>query len=131
MTTFHRAGASSPLSLPILAIAVSALTACVASTPSNQTLEAAEKAIAEAETVLVRDYPPAELGEARDNLSAARAAAKQDNMGLAAALARSSEANAKLAVAKAEAEKSRRMGEVQRGTDGAAQKLKPAPVDES
>lgn len=71
----------------------------------NQALQAAELAIASAEQARVADYASPELGEARDKLTAARAAVAKEEMVSAARLAEQARADAELAMAKAEAAK--------------------------
>lgn len=71
----------------------------------NQELQAAELAIATAEQARVADYASPELGEAREKLTAARAAVAKEEMASAARLAEQSRADAELATAKAAAAK--------------------------
>lgn len=106
------------------------LTACASTPPPNQALQAAEQAIATAEQARVADYASPELSEARDKLTASRAAIQQKNMVLAQRLADESRADAQLASAKAEAAKAKVVNddmqksnvtlkqEMQRNTDG-------------
>ncbi len=80
-----------------------ALSAC-ASTPEPPTreLQAAESAIASAEQDRVATYASAELREARDKLSAARTAVRNEEMVRARYLAEESRVHAQLAAAQAE-----------------------------
>lgn len=71
----------------------------------NQELQAAELAIANAEQARVADYASPELGEAREKLTAARAAVAKEEMSSAARLAEQARADAELATAKAAAAK--------------------------
>ncbi len=71
----------------------------------DQALQAAELAIATAEQARVADYASPELGEARDKLTAARAAVAKEEMVFAARLAEQARADAELATAKAEVAK--------------------------
>ncbi|TJY61014.1 DUF4398 domain-containing protein [Sinimarinibacterium sp. CAU 1509] len=73
--------------------------------PPTKALQAAELAIANAENERVADYASPELGEARENLTAAREAVLRDKMVVAERLAEQSQANAQLATAKAEVAK--------------------------
>ncbi|HEX7718791.1 MAG TPA: DUF4398 domain-containing protein [Woeseiaceae bacterium] len=79
------------------------LSAC-ASTPEPPTreLQAAESAIASAEQDRVATYASAELREARDKLSAARTAVRDEEMVRARYLAEESRVHAQLAAAQAE-----------------------------
>ncbi len=89
----------------VAALAAGALLigAC-ASTPQPPTeeLQAAESAIANAEQSRVADYASAELTQAREKLTAARAAARNENMQQAEYLAVESRVHADLAHAQAE-----------------------------
>ena len=77
--------------------------ACAAPQPApNEAIQAAELAIASAEQARVADHASAELGTAREKLTAARAAIAQEDMVLAGRLADESRADAELATAKAE-----------------------------
>lgn len=82
------------------------LSAC-ASTPAPPTaaLQAAEIAIANADQARVADYSIAELGEAREKLTAARRAVQKEDMVLAQRLAEQSLVDAQLALAKADVAK--------------------------
>lgn len=106
-----------------------ALSAC-ASTPNPPTeaLQAAELAIVNAEKARVADYASPELGEARDNLAAARTAVQAEKMELASRLAESSQANAQLATAKAEAAKAKVVNEeMQKSIDTLKQEMQRNP----
>ncbi len=78
------------------------LAACT-STPKPPTLaiQAAEQAIANAEQGRVADYASPELAEAREKLTAARAALQEKKMAVAQRLAEQSRIDAELALAKA------------------------------
>lgn len=84
------------------------LAAC-ASTPQapTQALQAAELAITQAEQARVADYASPELGQARDNLTAARGAVAKEEMVLGQQLAERSRLDAELAIAKAEVAKAK------------------------
>ncbi|MGV8837888.1 DUF4398 domain-containing protein [Cellvibrio sp.] len=71
----------------------------------DQALQAAELAIATAEQARVADYASPELGEAREKLTAARAAVAKEEMTTAERLAEQARADAELATAKADAAK--------------------------
>jgi hypothetical protein len=94
----------SPWFLAAAMTGVLTLAAC-ASTPAAPTaaLQAAEQAIAHAEQQRVADYASLELGEAREKLTAARAAVQHEQMVLAGRLADESRVSAELASARAEA----------------------------
>lgn len=84
-----------------------------ASTPKAPTeaLQAAELAIATAEQERVADYASPELGEARNNLTAARTAVAEKDMVRAARLAEKSRADAELATAKADVAKAQEVND--------------------
>jgi hypothetical protein len=89
-----------------------AITACAsAPLPPNRELQAAQTAIDSAEQARVADYASPELGQARDKLSAARAAVQQEDMESARRLAEQSQVDAQLALAKAQATKARLVNE--------------------
>jgi hypothetical protein len=80
-----------------------ALTACAtAPEPPTRALQAAESAIASAEQDRVATYASAELREAREKLTAARAEVRDENMVNARYLAEESLVHAELAAAQAE-----------------------------
>lgn len=100
----HRGSIASYLSVIVLSGAVLAGCSSQPKAP-DQALQAAELAIATAEKARVADYASPELGEARDKLTAARAAVAKEEMVSAARLAEKSRADAELAIAKADAAK--------------------------
>lgn len=123
-----------PLRLPIATAAKYMGTAVVgllllggcASTPMPPTaeLQAAEQAIASAERARVADYASVELSEARDKLSAARIAVKEEEMTKAQRLAQQARADAELASARAEVARARVVNEqMQKGTDTLKQEM--------
>jgi hypothetical protein len=85
----------------LLVAALLALGAC-ASTPLPPTVElqGAEQAIAAAEEARASEFAPLPLREARDKLTAARAAVQKEDMVQAAWLADESRVNAQLATAR-------------------------------
>jgi hypothetical protein len=106
-----------------------ALSACASTPPApTEALQAAELSIVNAEKARVADYASVELGEARDNLTAARAAVQAEKMELASRLAESSQANAQLATAKAEAAKAKVVNdEMQKSIDTLKQEMQRNP----
>mgnify|MGYP002759374324 CR=1 FL=1 len=98
--------------LAIVALSGALLAAC-SSPPKapDQALQAAELAIANAEQARVADYASPELGEARDKLTAARAAVAKEEMLSAARLAEQSRVDAELATAKASAAKAQEVND--------------------
>lgn len=104
-------GKSAPR-VAILALSGALLAAC-SSPPKapDQALQAAELAIATAEQARVADYASPELGEARDKLTAARAAVAKEEMLTAARLAEQSRVDAELATAKASAAKAQEVND--------------------
>lgn len=113
----------------VAAMLLLALSACASvPQPPTEALKAAELAIANAEKARVADYASPELGEARDNLTAARAAVEAEKMELASRLAESSQANAQLATAKAEAAKAKVVNdEMQKSIDTLKQEMQRNP----
>lgn len=108
------------LSLHLPALAALLLLGGCASTPKPPMaeLQAAEQAIASAERARVADYASVELSAARDKLSAAHSAVKEEKMVLAQRLAQQAKADAELASARAEVAKARVVNEqMQKGTD--------------
>jgi len=78
------------------------LAACATVTPApNLALQAAESSIENADRERVSDYDLPELGQARDKLTAARAAVEDNDMVLARRLADEARVSADLASAKA------------------------------
>lgn len=105
------------------------LAAC-ASAPQapTQALQAAELAIANAEQARVADYASPELGEAREKLTAARAAVQEEHMVLAQRLAEQSRVDAELATAKFEAAKANSVNdEMRKSTDALKQEMQRNP----
>jgi len=92
-----------PISL-LLLLSLTGLAAC-SSPPPEQELQAAELSITNAEKARVADYASPELGEARNKLTAARAAVSEGDMEDAKRLAEQARVNADLATAKAAAAK--------------------------
>jgi hypothetical protein len=101
------------------------LTACATEPlPPDQELQAAALAITSAEQARVADYASPELGEAREKLAAANAAAQQKNMVDAKRLAEQSRLDAELATAKAEAIKAKTVNdEMKKGTESLQQEM--------
>lgn len=86
--------------------------------PPTQAMQAAEAAIATAEQARVADYASPELGEAREKLTAARAAISEKKMDVAQRLAEQSKVDAELALAKASVAKAGVVNdEMQKSTD--------------
>ncbi|TAJ54686.1 MAG: DUF4398 domain-containing protein [Nevskiaceae bacterium] len=110
---------------PALLAALLLATACAsAPLPPTDALQAAELAIRTAEQARVADHASPELGEARDQLTAAQAAVQQENMVEAQRLAERSRLSAELATAKAEQAKARVVNEeLQKGTDSLKQEM--------
>jgi pyruvate/oxaloacetate carboxyltransferase len=115
----------------LVAIIVSAvaLSACAsAPVPPTAALQAAELAIANAEEARIADYSSPELGKARENLTAARAAAGKEEMVLAQHLAEQSRADAELASAKAEMAKAKAVNdEMRKSTETLKQEMQRNP----
>lgn len=89
--------------IAVAAAAVLVLAGC-ASTPEppTQSLQAAESAISSAEQARVADFASAELTVAREKLSAARSAVREEEMLRARYLAEESRVHAELAQAQAQ-----------------------------
>lgn len=86
--------------------------------PPIAALKAAETAIATADRERVADHASPELNEARQNLTAARAAVAKEDMALAQRLADQARVNAELATAKAESMKAKAVNdEMQKSID--------------
>ena len=117
------------LSLRLAAAGLLLLGACATvPQPPTQALQAAELAIANAEQARVADYASPELGEARENLTAARNAVQQKHMVLAQQLAEQSRVNAELATAKAESAKAKAVNdEMRKSTDTLKQEMQRNP----
>jgi hypothetical protein len=105
----------SPLCIALTATGFLALAAC-ASTPQppTQALQAAESAIESAEQARVADYASGELTLAREKLTAARAAVRNEDMVKARYLAEESRVHADLASARAEELKSKAVNDEMR-----------------
>lgn len=108
------------------ALAALLLLSSCASTPQPPTsdMQAAEQAIESAERARVADYASVELSDARDKLSAARSAVREEKMVQAQRLAQQARADAELASARAEVAKARVVNEqMQKGTDTLKQEM--------
>ena len=118
-------------SLPLAAVAAGllALAACATTpTPPTEALHAASLAIANAEQARAAEYAPAELGQARDELAAARTAVQQEQMVVARRLAEQSRAGAELAFAKTAAAKARAVNdETRKSTEAIKQEMQRNP----
>lgn len=115
----------SPLCIALTAAGFLALAAC-ASTPQppSQALQAAESAIDSAEQARVADYASAELTLAREKLTAARAAVRNEDMVQARYLAEESRVHADLATARAAELKSKAVNdEMQKSIDTLKQEM--------
>lgn len=100
--------------------------------PPTEALQAAELAISNAEQARVADYASPELGQAREKLTAARAAVQQENMVLGQRLAEQSRVNAELASAKAEAAKAKAVNdEMRKSTETLKQEMQRNPGNRS
>jgi putative cell wall-binding protein len=102
------------------------LLAACASTPPEPTvaLKAAEQAIAAADQTRVADAASPELSEAREKLTAARAAVQGKQMVEAERLAMESRVDAELASARIEASKAKAVNdEMKRSTDTLTQEM--------
>jgi H+/gluconate symporter-like permease len=109
----------SPLFIAVAAAGALALAACATPPqPPTQALQAAESAIANAEQSRVADYASAELTIAREKLTAARAATRNNEMAQAEFLAIESRTHAELAYAQAEELKAKAVNdEMQKSID--------------
>lgn len=105
------------------------LAACAsAPVPPTEALQAAELAISNAEQARVADYASPELGEAREKLTAARAAVQKEEMVAAKRLAEQSRADAELATAKAGALKAKAVNdEMLKSTESLKQEMQRNP----
>jgi|GEM_PF-695292 len=83
------------------------MVACASPKPPTQKIQAAELAISHAEQQQVAEYSSPELREAREKLTAARAAVAQDHMVDAQRLAEQSQLDADLAAARSNAVKAK------------------------
>lgn len=106
-----------------------ALAACATvPAPPTAALQAAESAIGNAEQARAAEYAALELGEARKELTAARAAVDRDQMVLAERLALESRASAELAVARADEARARAANtDLRRSTESLEQELQRNP----
>lgn len=96
--------------------------------PPTAALDAAATAIANAEQARAPEYAALELSSARNELTAARAAAQQQRMVVAEQLAQESRAGAELASARAEAAKARAVNEeLQTSIDALKQEMQRNP----
>jgi hypothetical protein len=96
--------------------------------PPTEALQGAEQAIANAEQARVADYASPELGQAREKLTAARAAVQEEKMVLAQRLAEESRVDAELASAKAEAAKAKTVNdEMRKSTETLKQEMQRNP----
>lgn len=92
--------------------------------PPDQALQAAESAIARADQDRVADYASPELRTAREKLTAARAAVQQEDMLRAQHLAEQSQADAELALVKADTMKAQKVNEeMQKSIDAMRQEM--------
>lgn len=110
----------------VLALAGALAFGACASTPQppTQALQAAESAIATAEQARVADYASAELTLAREKLTAARRAVRNDEMLQAEYLAEESRVHAELASARAEELKAKAINdEMQKSIDTLKQEM--------
>lgn len=110
------------------AIASFFLVACASTPPPTQQIAAAELAITHAEQAQVADYASPELSDAREKLTAARAAVAEKNMTTAARLAQQAQLNADLASAKATVAKAKAVNdEMQKSTSVIKQEMQRNP----
>lgn len=127
MTLFVRIEKPRPLSLRVAGAAVGLLmlAGCAsAPKPPTEALQAAELAINNAEKARVADYASPELGQAREDLTAARSAVDKEQMADAQRLAERSRANAELASAKADAAKAKAVNdEMKKSTEALKQEM--------
>lgn len=128
----HRLAAGQPkpaLRLFFALAGVLALSACAsAPVPPTAALQAAELSIANAEKARIADYASPELAQAREKLTAARAAVGKEEMALALQLAEQSRADADLAAAKAEISKAKAVNdEMSKNTDIVKQEMQRNP----
>lgn len=94
---------ASPLCTGVAIAGLLALAACATTPqPPHRALQSAEMAITHAERTRVAEYAPAELNQAREKLSAARTAVRNEQMVEAETLAEESRVHAELASAQAE-----------------------------
>jgi len=117
------------LQLATAAAGLLALAACAtATTTPTEALHAASLAIANAEQARAAEYAPAELGQARDELAAARTAVQQEQMVVAKRLAEQSRAGAELASARTAAAKAKAVNdETRKSTEAIKQEMQRNP----
>lgn len=121
----HPGAASKPYRGALMLAGVMAIGAC-ASTPEPPTaaLQAAATAITHAEQARVADYASPELGEAREQLAAAKLAVQNEDMVVAERLAVQSRHAADLATAKTEAVKAKAVNdEMRKSTETLKQEM--------
>ena len=111
-----------------LASALMLVTSCASVPPApTASLDAAKVAIANAEKADASHYAGAELGEARQKLTLADSAVKDENMVQAEQLAEQSRVEAELASAKTEAAKALAVNaELDRGADALNEEMQRA-----
>lgn len=105
-------GVGRQLRISVALIGAFALASCV-STPPAPTLElqSAEQAIIQAEQARVADYASPELRAAREKLTAAQAAVREEDMEKAWRLAEQAKVEAELAQAKAQVAKAQKVND--------------------
>lgn len=102
-TAIARGPRMSILRLLALGTSLLLLAACASKPlPPTQEISAAEQSLTDAEQARVAEYALPEMQEAREQLSASRAAVLKEDMVLAKRLAQQASMNIKLAAAKAE-----------------------------
>lgn len=109
--TPSRQRATSPWRMATATGVLLTLVACASAPPPTQALQAAEQAIRNAEQARVADHASPELAEARQRLTAARAAVVEEKMTKALHLAEQARADAELAIAKAAVVKAQAVNE--------------------
>jgi ribosome-associated translation inhibitor RaiA len=119
--------------LAVLAAGLLALAACASVPPApDDALQAAELSIANAEQARVADYASVELTAAREKLTAARNAVRQEEMTTARRLAEQSRVEADLATAKAEVARAKEVNdEMQKSIDTLKQEMQRGPGGQS
>lgn len=116
---------ASPVYAAAAIAGIFALSACATTPePPTRALQAAESAIASAEQDRVATYASAELREAREKLSAARAEVREEDMVTARYLAEEALVHAELASAQAEEVKAKAVNdEMQKSIDTLKQEM--------